>query len=176
MYFKALFFYFFSKTTQVYENFHRPQIRHVIQNGTMLSDGTLGKMSGFHEYLISKHPSVKQRISSWLTDGLKVQSIRLKNSKKEIFSKHKPPGKLRNNITERKLFIHRDLSEQEAEGEDIESKIFELRISSIQPSGWHINLWSWVSHRSLNVLLIFILFQFYLIYCDLFVMFIYIPL
>nr|XP_022335303.1 uncharacterized protein LOC111131855 isoform X2 [Crassostrea virginica] len=124
-----------SKTTQVYENFHRPQIRHVIQNGTMLSDGTLGKMSGFHEYLISKHPSVKQRISSWLTDGLKVQSIRLKNSKKEIFSKHKPPGKLRNNITERKLFIHRDLSEQEAEGEDIESKIFELRISSIQPSG-----------------------------------------
>lgn len=124
-----------SNTTHVYENCHRPQIRHVVQNGTMLSDGTCGKMNGFHEYLISKHPSVKQRISSWLTDGLKVQSIRLKNSKREMISRHKPAGKLRNNITERKLFIHRDLSEQEAEGEEIESKIFELRISSIQPSG-----------------------------------------
>lgn len=126
---------YFSNTTHVYENCHRPQIRHVVQNGTMLSDGTCGKMNGFHEYLISKHPSVKQRISSWLTDGLKVQSIRLKNSKREMISRHKPAGKLRNNITERKLFIHRDLSEQEAEGEEIESKIFELRISSIQPSG-----------------------------------------
>ncbi|XP_062583266.1 uncharacterized protein LOC134245035 [Saccostrea cucullata] len=124
-----------STTTQTYENFHRPQIRHVIQNGTMLSDGSTGKISGFHEYLISKHPTVKQRIASWLTDGLKVQSIRLRNSQREKISNQKPPGKLRTNLTERKLFIHRDLTDLEAEGEEIESKIFELRISSLQPSG-----------------------------------------
>jgi hypothetical protein len=100
----------------------------------MLSDGSTGKMSGFHEYLINKHPTVKQQIASWLTDGFKVQSIRLRNSQKESVSRNKPPGKLRTNLTERKLFIHRDLSEQEAQYEEIESKIFELRISSLQPA------------------------------------------
>ncbi|XP_033749625.1 uncharacterized protein LOC117334237 [Pecten maximus] len=49
------------------------------QPGTQLSNGCEEKVNGFHQHLVNKHPLLKQRISRWLTNGFKIQSLRSKS-------------------------------------------------------------------------------------------------
>lgn len=46
------------------------------QPGTLLSSGCEEKVNGFHQHLVNKHPLLKQKISRWLTNGFKIQSLR----------------------------------------------------------------------------------------------------
>ncbi|XP_060074712.1 uncharacterized protein LOC132554411 [Ylistrum balloti] len=60
------------------DNQQRPQNKGR-QLGTQMSDGCEEKVNGFHQHLVNKHPLLKQRISRWLTNGFKIQSLRSKS-------------------------------------------------------------------------------------------------
>lgn len=61
-------------------NQYRPQSQNKgRQSGIHLSNGCEEKVNGFHQHLVNKHPLLKQRISRWLTNGFKIQSLRSKS-------------------------------------------------------------------------------------------------